>query len=275
MPVYPKAIWKPLPESSTQPKITPRVAILHTAVSNADSLYGYFASAGIGVESHFYIRGNGIVEQYIDTSIQADANYHANGFAVSIETWDNKQIIPWTPEQLISIVDLLDWLCKVHPTIKRQACPSWNGSGIGYHSQYLSEWSKYAGKVCPGRPRIAQVGGIITAVQKLAVKGGATFVPEWKVINSTHYEKDMATLHTLQIWTAPDGRGWGNTPGGSSKLMGVTVAGSDPNRDKTYFPFFEVAAQPNANEKGEPCVTVTVKGAPPEAWATVYVCVGD
>lgn len=157
MALYPKAVLKLIPSSVDGP-IKPRVAILHIAVSEAASLYDYFKNRSGGIESHFYIRRDGTVEQYRDTALQADANMQANDFAVSIET-QGMGSGEWTVEQLEAIKELLLWLNKVHgiPLVK---CPAWNGSGVGYHILFLAEW---AGKPrsCPGPDRIKQFDSVL------------------------------------------------------------------------------------------------------------------
>ena len=52
---YPGATWRPLPEADKQPTIRATQIILHIAVSNADSLYPYWNSTGVGLESHLYV----------------------------------------------------------------------------------------------------------------------------------------------------------------------------------------------------------------------------
>jgi len=69
---YPGAIRKEIKKFRTPMRVTNRAFILHVAVSEAASLYGYFS--GAAVASHFYVRKNGTVEQYVDTRFQAPAN---------------------------------------------------------------------------------------------------------------------------------------------------------------------------------------------------------
>lgn len=163
---YSQAIWRPLPEASREPLITATQVILHTAVSGASSLYGYFARDDVGVESHFYVNKSG-VEQYVDTSRQADANLDANVRAISIESWDggDPEHTPWTPHQLDLLAELLDWCCRTHGIPVRQ-CPAWDAPGVGWHSMWgaPSHWTPVAGKTCPGGPRIAQVPDLIARV---------------------------------------------------------------------------------------------------------------
>ena len=86
MSICPFAVWEPIPENETQGHIVPTTAVLHTNGSAAKDLHDYFARKDIVVESHFQVLFDGTLLQYIDTGVMADANYHANGFAISIET---------------------------------------------------------------------------------------------------------------------------------------------------------------------------------------------
>lgn len=149
----PFAVRKPI--NKKRSRITPRAVILHTAVSSASSLFGYFSS--VGDDSHFYVGPNGELEQYVDTEWSAYANRDANAFAISFESWDNRQIIPWNPAQLATIIKAVDWCCSVHGIPRRQI-PTATGSGLGWHAMFgaPSPWTKAAGKVCPGGPRIEQ-----------------------------------------------------------------------------------------------------------------------
>lgn len=154
----PFAVHKPI--NKKRSRITPRAVILHTAVSSASSLFGYFS--GVGDDSHFYVGPNGELEQYVDTAESAYANRDANAFAISFESWDNRQIIPWTPAQLATIIRAVDWCCSVHG-IPRKQITSPTGSGLGWHAMFgaPSAWTKAAGKVCPGGPRIEQTKNTI------------------------------------------------------------------------------------------------------------------
>jgi hypothetical protein len=167
MALYPKAKLRLLPENETQPKITPRVAILHS-VAGRGSPYNLFKN-GSSLESTFWVSETGLVEQYMDTTTRADANRNANGFAVSIETESSPGATePWTPAQLKAIIELVDWVCRVHG-IPRVQCPKWDGAGIGWHIMFGSPgpWTPVA-KSCPGPRRIEQTKStVIPAVAKL------------------------------------------------------------------------------------------------------------
>lgn len=159
MAVCPFAEWRPLPQNSKQPRINPRSVILHSAVDGkASDLWAFFSRSAL--ESHFYVRADGHIVQYMDTQVRADANRDANAFAVSIETDDNgnPDIQPWTDAQIIAIVKLVSWVCDTHGIPKTQ-CPAWDKPGVGWHSMWgaPSRWTPARGKTCPGRVRIEQI----------------------------------------------------------------------------------------------------------------------
>lgn len=160
MALCPFAKHKLIPPGSSDPRIDARLVILHVRAGTGDSLYDYFNGPSGGVESHFYVRFDGTVEQYRDTGWQADANWDANDFAISIET-EGLGDGEWTADQLASIKRLLMWAHRAHhiPLRKVQA---WNGSGVGYHTQFgaPSKWTPYA-KTCPGPHRIVQFDNVL------------------------------------------------------------------------------------------------------------------
>ena len=160
MPVYPGARKLLIPPGANDPRITPRVAILHVDAGNAASLHTYFRDRSGGVESHFHVRRDGVVEQYRDTDYQADANHLANDFAVSIET-QGYGAGEWTPEQLESIKALLDWLNRTHG-IPLRKIDRWDGEGVGYHVLFGAPgpWTPVA-KSCPGPDRIRQFDRVL------------------------------------------------------------------------------------------------------------------
>lgn len=159
MAIYPGATWRPLPENDTQREITATQLILHSAVSRRSSLFDFFNSPGVNVESHFYVPQDGSCEQYVDTGRLADANYKANSRAISVETWDNANpdSEPWSEAQVVRLVDLAVWAHRTHG-IPLVWCASPEGEGIGYHSLFR-DWSPVI-KTCPGlarRPQVQQV----------------------------------------------------------------------------------------------------------------------
>jgi len=160
MALCPFATQRLIPPGPNDPRITPRIAILHVDAGNAESLFNFFNGRSGGVESHFHVKKTGEVEQYRDTDWQADAQLDANDFAVSIET-QGFGAGEWTAEQLASIKELLLWLNKMHG-IPLKRCTAWDGEGIGYHTMWgsPSHWTPSV-KTCPGPDRIKQFDQLI------------------------------------------------------------------------------------------------------------------
>lgn len=159
MAIYPKAIQRLIPlDKKMDPPIKARVVILHVAATEATSLAPYFTSGSGGVESHFYVRYDGSVEQYRDTAYQADANVMANDFAISIES-QGLADGTWTAAQLDTIKALLTWCHETHG-IPLVVCPKWDGSGVGYHILFEDQWDQRHAS-CPGPNRIKQFTSVL------------------------------------------------------------------------------------------------------------------
>jgi len=206
---YPGARWKPL-GPQTEPKMTGHdIVCVHTMVGYLSTTNTYFRSGNgsgyNGTESHFGIGGawgldvrlglDGEVFEWQDLAYQADANMNGGRTVLSIETADNaprypKDIKRWTDKQVISLVDLIAWLCSKEA---HRYCPSnWEchksgipttlipdtkpgRRGLSYHAQGIPPnlvsggvcWSTSRGKECPGPVRIKQFKEeIIPAVQR-------------------------------------------------------------------------------------------------------------
>lgn len=169
----------PLPEAKTEPPIKPRLIILHSQ-AGVGSLFGYWLN-GTSLESHWWVALNGQSEQYMPADRQADANYLANDFALSIETENHLANVraqswnedPWTSAQIEEMATICAWAHKEWGIPLVQAT-SWDGSGIGYHIQFGSpgKWTNVA-KACPGRKRIEQVPLVIRRARELAAAGSA------------------------------------------------------------------------------------------------------
>ncbi|MCI4013027.1 N-acetylmuramoyl-L-alanine amidase [Brevibacterium sp. ZH18] len=169
---------------------------LHTMVGSLAGTDAMFQKDGTtGTESHFGVGENGEIYQWVDTAYTADANYLGSGHVISIETADyggsfgrwntNGDNVPyWNAKQIVSIVKILQWVHETHG-IPLVATKSVTEKGVGYHAQGVPnnglpaslrgtkyQWSKYPGKVCPGKKRISQIPEIV----RLA-KGGSTAVP--------------------------------------------------------------------------------------------------
>jgi hypothetical protein len=165
-PLYPLARIDLLGEAQTQPKILPRLVILHTNASPGTvtpaQLRAYMGRADVGVECTFDVGSDGAVWQYMPANVRADCNYQANPFAVSIETQDRGSatlnVTPWTRAQVDALVEVLAWL-RDEWQIPMVRAAHWSGSGVGAHRDF-PQWS-LTGHSCPGDARFAQVPDII------------------------------------------------------------------------------------------------------------------
>lgn len=171
----PSVVYRPIPESTTQPVIKPRSAILHTNAgkSSASSLWSWITQASVTGEPHLQIGFAG-VEQYMPFTRRADCNYSANLWrdgsttwgAISFETQDlgatTVNTTPWSIKQVDAMVAALTCIAVVYGVQCTQPA-TWDASGIGHHSLHPFQgigkpaWTNVRGKTCPGRARIAQM----------------------------------------------------------------------------------------------------------------------
>ena len=163
----PGAIVKNIPPGANDPAIQPCGIVLHVAVSTSPSLYDWFNGPSGGIESHFYVRFDGLFEQYRSIWFEADAQVAGNSFIgppmntrlgfVSIES-EGMGDGEWTPEQISTIEQIIAWV-KSQSDFPMHQCRAWNDPGLGYHSLF-SEWNPNA-HTCPGPKRVAQFHKII------------------------------------------------------------------------------------------------------------------
>jgi hypothetical protein len=197
--IYPRAVRRLIPPGANDPAITPRIAVLHVAVTNADSLHDFFATKSGGIESHFYVRLDGTVEQYRDIYRQADAQLDANDFAVSIETagmGDGE----WTPAQLAGIKALLSWL-HTEAGIALEECDAWNGHGVGYHTMWgaPSHWTPVA-KTCPGPKRVRQFHDLLVPWMTEASKPTVPLLPvQHRIVTANLFEGNRDPLRGVNM----------------------------------------------------------------------------
>ncbi|TDE02825.1 N-acetylmuramoyl-L-alanine amidase [Jiangella asiatica] len=164
---YPDAIRKEIPPGGNDPRIIPVGMVFHVRAGLGDSLFPYFNGPSGGIESHLYVRFDGTVEQYRDSTREADANYKGNSWVsggkryglLSVET-EGLEYGEWTPEMIVSLKRLYRWGMDVHDFPAR-VCPAWNASGLGYHVLFGAPgpWTPVA-KSCPGPDRVEQFNEI-------------------------------------------------------------------------------------------------------------------
>jgi hypothetical protein len=194
----PFAVQQIIPESHTQGRITPTTLIYHEAVSSADSLQGYWNSPGVELESHFYIGETGTIFQFVDTEVRADANVDANGFAISVESWDDSNrdpLLAWNPAMLAAAKRLAAWCVDVHD-IPARAPAAWNSGGIGGHNWFAVRWAGGA-RQCPGVNRSAQIRNDI--IPYVAAGGGWGNTTEDDMANFTDEQRDVVVAAARKI----------------------------------------------------------------------------
>lgn len=177
---------------------------LHIAVSEAPSLYGYFNGPG-KPSSHFYVRKDGTVEQYVDTARRAEADLDGNDATISIETQGgvyDSEGEPWTPQQLEALAQMHAWIHKTHGIQLKLADDSKIGTsskGLSWHRLGIDgnfpalpsplagriqrgggmHYSQSRGKTCPGSAKILQIPLILARAQQIVSGGEAPpVVPE-------------------------------------------------------------------------------------------------
>ena len=173
---FPGAIRKVVARHRT-PMARHRGVCFHVAVSEGASLFGYFNQPG-NPTSHFYVRRDGTVEQYVDTQFRTPAQLEGNPSMIGIETQGgvhNVDTEPWTLDQLDALARISAWTNRVHgiPLVRMtNSLPATRG--IGYHRLGIDpwrvsggeHWSDSYGKICPGSGKIAQVPRIITMARQ-------------------------------------------------------------------------------------------------------------
>lgn len=122
---------------------------LHTAVSSADSLFGWF-NGNAKASTHYYVNGMGKVEQYVDhaNTAWANANGDSNRHSVTIEHWDNGNAnnVERTPYMYENASQLLAKLSKELNIplnlVSQGESKNWAIKGVDLHKYY-------ANKSCP------------------------------------------------------------------------------------------------------------------------------
>lgn len=195
---YPDAIRKPVTRfnpggSKALKRIKGRGVCFHVAASEGASLFNYFNQSGNPC-SHFYVRRDGTVEQYVDTDYRAPAQLQGNPTMLGIETQGgaNESIVDtelWSVACLNSLIKLTQWLQQIDnfPAIMMANSIS-TSKGLGYHKLGINPWrvdtgelwSESNGKLCPGKAKINQIRTIILP----GIKGE---------------NPDMATLESIEI----------------------------------------------------------------------------
>lgn len=178
----PGALRKPLQRNFTnRARASTDAVVLHVAVSEAATLSGWFNNPRAAASSHFYVRRDGVIEQYIPIDKISWAGVRSDQRAISIET-QGMGTGEWTAAQLQAMADIIVFCRVKYPAIPVRQMTSSKRSekGIGYHrlgvpGSYAQKsigrsltggelWSGAVGKICPGFDRIKQVPKVVSLV---------------------------------------------------------------------------------------------------------------
>jgi len=204
----------------------PNAFVLHIAVSESNSLQSLFSNPKYGC-SHFYLRRDGILEQYLPISSKSMADVEGNHRAVSVETQGGLKQEPWTDRQVETLSQLAAWLNVTHgiplrlmensrPETAGLAGHRWGIDGNFPDSGLFAgrtqrgggeKWSNSRGKTCPDNQaapsgdvsRIAQIPGILARALVIA---GAVSNPVEKpttppIVKPTPIKKEVTVRATL------------------------------------------------------------------------------
>ncbi len=190
---YPGAIQRPVTASKGRKRLTVYNRVnLHVAVSEASSLHGYFNKSG-RPDSHFYVRKDGSVEQYVDTTMRAFADLEGNDATISIETQggvNGSDTEKWTSAQVETLARIFAWAVRTHGVRNQLASSSKldaSSKGLSWHRLGIDgtfpvlpsilagrlqrgggmRYSTSRGKNCPGNAKIQQIPGIYQRVQQV------------------------------------------------------------------------------------------------------------
>ena len=198
------------------------------------SLFG-FRSHVNRPSAHFWVSRAGVVEQYVDTAIRAEADLEGNDATVSIESEGGEdrataQTQEWTAPQLQAITTLVAWVMSTHEIPLRLASDSKPGpssQGLSWHRLGIDgnfpelpsllagrkqrgggmRYSTETGKVCPGDAKIRQIPGILAAVTSGGVASPAAVVPQGGPLDVDGFWGSATTTRAqVVLGLPPDGQ---------------------------------------------------------------------
>lgn len=187
---YPHAVRKPIVRNHGGTRRSTRGVVNHVDAGGADSLQGWFNNPAASASSHFYVKYNGVVEQYLDADLIAWCQRDGNTTCVSIET-QGKGDGAWTPAQFDALVALNRWLCERYGLPKQSMGNSRPSSrGMGIHRFGISPWRVSGGEVwgptgkaCPGDQRVDQFPALVAAVRGNSAPTSKPAAPKAPAIN--------------------------------------------------------------------------------------------
>jgi len=125
-----------IPPGPNDPRIIPRIIVIHTMAGFIEGAEARFKSTGL--EAHFGFALDGRLWQWRDTDWQADAQGEGNGYCISLEFEDAGDCMrPFSSSQVANF----DRVCRVlmaHYNIPARLVRATSERGFGYHRQFHS-----------------------------------------------------------------------------------------------------------------------------------------
>lgn len=175
MPVFPGAIWEPIPGHTDGPMAAHLGLVLHVNDADSYDLHDYFSRPDIEVSSHFQVTKDGKVFQYLDTGVSSWCQSDGNRDYLSVET-QGFPSEPLTIAQVSSLASLYRWLHTMHG-LPYQVADTVGARGFAWHGMGGTAWGGHFG--CPGNLRKAQ-RVVILRLAQTPTTGGMTMDPEVK-----------------------------------------------------------------------------------------------
>lgn len=223
---HPRAIRKPITARKGRVRMPNPVRVnLHVAVSNAASLHGYFNVSG-RPDSHFYVRRDGTIEQYVDTAENAFADLQGNPDTISIETQGgvtNANGEKWTAAQVEALADIYAWAVRTHGIglkVATDSRPGPSSHGLSWHRLGIDgnfpsgllkgrvngglRYSNSRGKLCPGNAKIQQASDVLS--RATAILGGDSPAPTTPTPAPAPQPSTPAQTGSIVDWLNSQGR---------------------------------------------------------------------
>lgn len=154
-----------------RPKIRPRLLLIHTnggpSEAHIEGIERYAMSAQDNTKPTYQVDRDGRAAKFLPSDRQGIACYQADPFAASIETADPGYPTPgedagFTPAQAETIARIVAYESALWD-FPIETPAQWNGEGVASHTDPFTYpyWTKYPGKVCPGRQKKFEVRELI------------------------------------------------------------------------------------------------------------------
>lgn len=136
--------------------------VVHVAQGNG-SLFGWFDDPANQVSSHFWVSKTGVIEQYVDTDLEAWAQEAGNANYLSVET-EGFVAEPFTGPQMSSLALVAKWASLTFGFPPQLV--DHGGRGITTHAHWPSGVAdpSWGGHPCPGPVRAGQLPQLVALI---------------------------------------------------------------------------------------------------------------